>query len=123
MVLDSNQLIQCNLKNQTVPPEGPLSVPIRLDFTVDTTFSLDYTPQQKAFSILQGIYIDNRANGSAIQLDVAGTGQTITCPANSQGYFTVLSTNPIKLTFTSLGGVALNVFLLNFPVSNAVWQV
>jgi hypothetical protein len=42
--------------------------------------------------------------------------------AGQQAYVNVLVPNPAQMTFTSFGGVPLRVFLLNYPVTNAVWE-
>ena len=125
MILDVKTLQQCGLLNQTVPKEGPNAVPVPLDFSVEASHTLDYSTQQQngSFSMLQGLFIDNRAGGSALTVTCDSTGQVITCPANAQGYFTALCANPIKLTFASTGGQVAKVFMLNFPVSNCVWAV
>lgn len=111
---------------QQVPKEGPISIPVPLDFTTDTEYDLDYSNMQgrDKFSILQTVFIDNADMGQALTITMNGTGQRIICPANSQGYFPVLSQNPVKLAFTTaVLGVAAKVYLCNFPVAPCVWHV
>jgi len=107
------------------PPEGAKAIPIPLDFTTNATYSLDYGDlmQQRNFSMVQSLYVDNGANGSAVIIAMNGTGQSITFPANSQGYVSVLLQNPVKIDFTSAGLTAVKVFLLNFPVAGHIWSV
>lgn len=127
MIIDIKNLQQCGLLNQTVPKEGPNAIPVPLDFSTETNHTLDFSSQQQngAFSMLQAVFIDNAFGGSALTVLVLGTGQRIVCPALSQGFFTVLSQNPIKLQFSvpAASGAAVKVFMLNFPVSNCVWAV
>ncbi len=127
MILDVKTLQQCGLMNQTAPKEGPNAVPVPLDFSTEASHTLDYSSQQQngSFSMLQAVFIDNAFGGAALTILVESTGQRIVCPALSQGFFTVLSANPVKLTFSvpAVHGSAVKVFMLNFPVSNAVWSV
>src|SRR5271168_4809205 len=81
-------------------------------------------------STLQGLYIDNSANTQGVQIIIAGTGQTINCPASSQGYFLAFFSGiPSFNIATVLAGVptpiaaTTRVCLLNFPVSPAVWHI
>jgi hypothetical protein len=114
-----------NVTNQMAPPEGPKALPIMLDFSALPLYTLDFGHQQSQgkFSAFQSIYIDNSLNGSSVSMLVNGSGQVITCPANSQGYFPVICQNPISLQFTSAGNVRVNVYLCNFPIAPAVWHV
>jgi hypothetical protein len=107
------------------PAEGPKALPVSLDFAALPLYTLDFGHQQttQQFSVFQSIYIDNSRNGSSITMIVQGTGQVITCPASSQGYFAVLCQNPISLQFTTAGNVIVPVFLCNFPIAPAVWSV
>lgn len=130
-IVNQNGLQQCATNNQLVPAEGPKSIPVSLDFAaliaagLVPEFTLDYGNQQAQaqFSVFQSVYMDNAVNGSPLTMLIETTQQSITCPANSQGYFAVLCQNPLKLRFSSNGNVRVSVHLLNFPVAPAVWLV
>jgi hypothetical protein len=72
--------------------------------------------------MIQGIFLDNSANGTTLAVSFEGAGQVIKIAPNRQGYRIVLCPNPVnQITFTSTGGVAVSVNLLNFPVTNSDW--
>ncbi len=101
-----------------VPPGGPKMLPIALDFSVDTVFQLDYqNTQARGFlDMVQTLWVDNSLNAAILAIAFPLSQQTLKIPAGVQGYFTCLCPNPIKITFTSTGGVMTQVTLLNFPV-------
>jgi len=113
------QTVNC----QTVPPEGPRTVPLILDFSQTSTYSLSLQNMMSRnfISMIQGIFVDNSANGSPIQINVPTTGQTLQVAPNRQAYLVLLCPNPVSLNFSSNGGIAVNVTLLNFPVTNHEW--
>lgn len=132
-IINAAGLRPCGVENQMSPADGPKAIPIPLDFSVTAAthqngvpdYTLDYSSQQAnaKFSVLQSIYVDNGLNGSSLTVTCNGTGQRVTCPANSQGYFMVLCQSPIKLDFESAGNVQASVEMLNFPTAVAVWRV
>lgn len=126
--IDSGQCQPYATKNQLKPPdaEGPKAVPVQMDFSQAAVFNLDLSQlsDRGFFTLLQGIFVDNSLNASAITVKVDDQiGQSIVCPAAAQGYFPVLCTMPIRLVFSSAGNVVVKVDLLNFPVAVAVWKV
>lgn len=103
----------------------PKVVCIPLDFSLASQYTLDLKPLQDlgAFDTVLSTYIDNRASAQRFDMLMGGTLQTISAPAGTQGYYTVLATNEATLfTFTSTGGVLVNLFLLNFDVAGVVWK-
>lgn len=88
-----------------------------------TTDQLDLTNAQALGTIdqIQTVYIDNSGNASPISLTL-NSGQTITCPANSQGYFPLFSVNPPVIDFASNGGVNVTVFFGNMPMPVGNWS-
>lgn len=126
--IDSGQCQPYATKNQLKPPdsEGPKAIPIQMDFSQAASFNLDLSTVSDSgrFTLLQGIFVDNSLNASAVTVGVVDQiGQNIVCPAAAQGYFPILCTMPIKLMFSSAGNVVVKVDLLNFPVAVAVWKV
>lgn len=119
--LNANTLAMQDVGNSCKPPKV---ICLPLDFTTNTQYTLNLQQLQDlgAFDACLSMYIDNRANGAALSVTFGGTGQNISCPKNAQGYFQVWCTNsPVTVTFTTTGGVLVNVFLGNMDVSNAVW--
>lgn len=109
---------------QKIPDEGPKSIAVGLDFSLDTQFTLDLQNliQRNFISMVQGVFLDNSANGSQLEVKFAGTGQSIKIAPNRQGYRIVLCPNPVNsIAFSSTGGVPVTVILLNFPVTNSDW--
>lgn len=111
--------------NQLLPDEGPCSIPVSIDFTKDTVFRLDlqeFQAAQKRFSILQTVYIDLKSVTADLRIDINNSRQVIIAKGGTQGYYTVLVPNPVKLLFTSTAGAGLQiVILINVPIPSAVW--
>lgn len=101
-----------------MPEEGPKCIPIPLDFSVATVYTLDYMNFQQLgrFSMLQTVYVDNSLNAAKLNITIPALNQVLKIPAGVQGYFPILCPNPIKLSFDSTGGVLCQVILLNFPI-------
>jgi hypothetical protein len=124
MILSQQGLSTQSVNAQKIPDEGPKSIAVLLDFSQGTQFTLDLQNliQRNFISMIQGIFIDNSANGSTLAVSFGGAGQSIKIAPNRQGYFIVLCPNPVnQIVFTSTGGVAVSVNLLNFPVTNSDW--
>lgn len=112
--------------NNKIPSEGPRYIPMTFAFDTYSTWEVDMTiiQQQGKISTLQAFYIDNSANTNALSITMGLGAQTIDVPAGAQGYVTVLVNNVPKFSVTSIqaAGQVANVFALNFPVTNAVWE-
>lgn len=109
--------------NSLVPPEGPKAVPQTLDFSQASSFLLDFTQayDQKIISVVQTIWVDNFANTAPVKFTVAGTGQTIECPAGAQGVFPIISAIRTKITAISSGAAIVPCQFLNVPLPIGVW--
>lgn len=124
MIISQQGLSTQSVNAQKIPDEGPKSIALTLDFSQATQYTLDLQNliQRNFISMIQGIFLDNSANGSTLAVSFEGAGQTIKIAPNRQGYRIVLCPNPVnQITFTSTGGVAVSVNLLNFPVTNSDW--
>lgn len=101
-----------------MPLEGPKCIPITLDFSVTTTYNLDYSNMTRRgfLSMLQTVYVDNFASDEILTITVPSVNQVMKIPAGVQGYFPILCPTPIKLQFQSDGGETCQVILLNFPI-------
>lgn len=117
---------QFPVPNGAVPCEGTKVFPFNLDFTAGkNAYSIDLTSQynQKQFTTLQTVYIDNSNNPAILQIVCSVTGQVITAPALSQGYYAILQPSPPKLIAQTLGGVVVLIQLLNFYIPPVVWEI
>jgi hypothetical protein len=124
LIINQQGLSTQSVNAQKIPDEGPKSIAIPLDFSQGTQYTLDLQNliQRNFISMIQGIFLDNSANNATLSVQFASTGQTIKIAPNRQGYRIVLCPNPVNsITFTSTGGVAVSVNLLNFPVTNSDW--
>ena len=121
--IDQSQLAFYTVNSMRVPAEGPKSVPITLDFSLTTIYTLNLQNMQSRnfLSMVQSLYIDNSGNTAPIVVTFPGTQQNITLAAGRQMYVTVLCANPASMQSYSAGGVLVYVALLNFPVSNSSW--
>lgn len=123
--INANSLRQFSVNGQMVPPEGSRAVPLTLDFSLATQYTLDLQNfvARNLISMVQAMYVDNSANSSPLTINMPNSGQTIVFPPNAQGYLSILAPNPASFSFSSGGGVVAQVTLLNYPVTNCVWKV
>lgn len=87
-----------------LPRGGTQSYPFFYNFaTQGAEQSIDFSQQinQGLLEFISGVYIDNWSNSEDLTLLCGGTNQTITCPANSQGYFPLIVANPPIITVTN----------------------
>lgn len=124
--IDPNAMVpRYSVMGATVPPEGPRTLAVGLDFTQASQYSLDLQnlQQRNFFSMLQGLFVDNSQNPASLTINFPNTGQNLIFEAGTQAYITTLCQNPAKLVFISSGDVsAVVVYLLNYPVTNDVWN-
>jgi len=110
--------------NGALPCEGTKVFPFVLDFTGGkNAYLIDLTQQynQKQFTTLQTVYIDNSLNTSPTSVVCTSTGHIVTCPALSQGYFALFQPVPPVFQVQSLGAFVVTIQLLNFYIPPAVW--
>ena len=121
--VNENNLTQKTIYNFRVPPEGAKVIPVLLDFTADTVYTLDLSQmeQQGRFSQLQAIYIDLSQTDSALTILVVDVQQTIVAKGRTDGYYAVLASNPTMLTFTSSANAIIFVHLINAPIPGVTW--
>jgi len=109
--------------NALVPPEGPKSIYIAIDFTVAATAFIDFTLATMGAKItaIQSLWFDNSNNSESVEIDVQGTGQVITVPAGAQGTFPVIAANRPKFNVASPGNVIVRTCWLNVPLPANLW--
>jgi len=112
------------IANVVVPAGGPKVVPVTVDFTVNPSVLIDAQNLVSSGKIeyLQGVYIDNSGNVNAVSLTMSTTNQIITCPARSQGYFSIMVPDPPQMTANTPIGVVIPMFFYNVPIQPAVWK-
>lgn len=116
--------VSFSIANVVIPKSGPKTVPCRLDFTGVTEHLVDLSQLVETYRIeyIQTLYVDNKDNNNELDILTDLTGQRITIPANSQGYFALLQPNPPKITFQTVAGAfSVNLQFMNVPVQPAVW--
>jgi hypothetical protein len=108
-----------------VDPKGSLALPLTLNWSVAAQYTIElgnYIAQNK-IGLVQAVFVDNRAGTTPMTINSQGSQQTLQIPAGKQAYLMLLSPNPPYLQFASADGVNTSyVWLLNFPVSNHVWD-
>ena len=121
--LGNNAINQTTILNAVVPPEGPKSLPVTLDFTTTNTVLVDLTltTAQGLISTVQSLFVDNSGNAGELSVSSSATQQTLKVPAGAAGWFTIVATNRPKITFTTPVGPVVSTILLNVPVSQSVW--
>lgn len=114
---------QTTVLNALVPPEGPKSTAVYLDFTTVDQIDVDFTlaTSQALITTIQAIVLDNSANDASVNFQVSGTLQSITAPARSMGVYVVVATNRPKFLVTCEGAVTLTPLFLNVPLPTNVW--
>lgn len=104
--------------------EGPRIVPVlNVDFSVATTYTLDYSNQMKAgrISRIQTVFVDASAITGSVAV-VMTTGQQIVVKGGTQGYFYCLAQEPFKVSMTSASTGKASFIFCNFTIEPAQWS-
>ncbi len=126
MVATANPTGNIPVVNGSVPCEGTKILPFSLDFTAGpTSYSIDFTQvfQQKQFSTLQTVWIDNSENNDPLSIVCNTSNQIITAPARSQGYYALLQPTPGRVLVQTAGSLVITIIFLNFYIPPTVWPV
>lgn len=109
--------------NSRDPPEQPICLPYRFDFSAETAYQVDLSSvfQSGVISNIQTLYFDNSSNGADLIVDVQGSRQHMPLPANSTGYVPILVSQPGVMIFSSSGGQVVTIELLNVPLPTNIW--
>lgn len=131
--IDSRSTQNVALDNQQIPKEGgkALAIPI-LDFSQADQYYMDaeLLGQLGFMSMVQTMFIDMSTSDVPMQITINGSQQIIVAKGRTQGYYTVMAPNPVKLTFSCPGGpgldpttnrIGVRVWLLNVPIAGSVW--
>lgn len=115
---------QSAIYNAMIPPEGPRSVSMALDFAASDQYDVDFTLAyaQKTISVVQTVWVDNSSNPQPVLFSVAGTGQKFTAPPYAQGSFPVIAAIRPKIAVSSVNSAATVTLLwLNVPLPSSQW--
>lgn len=111
--------------NGYAPAQGPKALPVRLDFTLDTEITVDFTSAEESngISFIQSVWVDNSANPNALILTFDITGQRIVVPATAQSVFPVIATLKSKCVATTTPGanIVANAIFMNVPMASELW--
>jgi hypothetical protein len=124
MNVNASNLMWQAVSGAQIPSEGPKTVPIRLDFSAADSYSLDLSQFQHLgkLQLVQAVFVDASQVDVAVSVAFSGGGQTIIVKGRTQGYYSVLASNPVSAVFTCpSGGALVNIALLNFPICSAQW--
>lgn len=107
------------------PAKGPKAIPLTLDFTISTSFELDFLglELQTAFEGVQTVYVDNSLNAQQLSIFCENSNQNIVLPANSCAYVTVVQPGPAKMIISTTGALKITLHLLNYEISQSIWPV
>lgn len=105
------------LPNSQIPTQGPVGIPVALDFTASDNVVGDLTTEQQngVIDFVQAIWIDNRLNTKTLLITFSGLQQTLSIRAGRQGCYPVLP-GPGRLSWnaSSVGsGVLVSTIMFN----------
>lgn len=119
-----NQYLKTN--NMIIPPEGPVIIPVDLDFSAENEIILETELlfSSGKVSLLQGVFIDNYDNPEPLVLFNQTSRQRIVAPSNSQGYYDIFLPKPstIKCNTVSAVNLKIKVTFYNVPIASGVWK-
>ncbi len=106
-----------------IPKEGPKAIAQNLDWTTQSAYVFDMVlvAQLGKLSGIQAAFIDNTNNDKPVSVLSSITNQTVTIAAGYQGYFPLLVSPQVKVTFSSTGTKSTPIQLLNFPIAASIW--
>lgn len=114
-----------NPRNGLAPPEGPRSIAVTFDWTVQPVYEIDMlnVTQTNKVSQIQTVYVDNYDNEKAVDITGSSLGQRVRVPAFGGAYLPVLVPTPPVFVLTSMASTAKTVVnFLNFAMPPAVWS-
>jgi hypothetical protein len=132
LTINADGLANLALDNQQIPSEGSKALSILLDFTQANQFTVDLANlQARGFmSMIQTVYVDMSTTDVPMNMIINGSRQALTFKGRTQGFYTVMCPNPVKLTFICPGGpgqdvttgrYGVTIHFLNVPIPGAVW--
>lgn len=115
-----------SLPNSQIPTEGPVGIPLVLDFTGGDNVTGDFALEQTSGTInfVQSAWIDNSKNTKALTLTISGTGQIITLKAGMVAMLPIIAANgSFSWRAQSVGAaVQVPVIFMNVDRPSIVYQ-
>lgn len=128
-IVNTSVIAPVEVFNTCKPANGPSAVPVAITFTaLEPNWDLDLQLlQQQAprrLPYIQSLYLDNANNDAPVTVFVPLSQQRIIVPPRYQGYVGLLSPNPPKILLSSVVSTDTVFYmqLLDFPISNEVWN-
>lgn len=112
------------LNNPREPSEGRRIIPATLDFTAETQFDFDLASifNNKTFTQLQTLYVDNSLNQNDATILMRSSGQSIPVAKNTAGYYTLFANAPPKFSIISTSSaVKVGIAMMNWYVEPFTW--
>lgn len=113
------------ISNGYAPLEGPKGMPLNVDFTSIASQAFDTTQefQNGEIAMIQSVWVDNRDVNQAVTLTIAGTGQRIVVPANTQNVYPVYTAMPLRFTAAvpALEAHTCKLIFCNVPQGGGSW--
>jgi hypothetical protein len=126
--LQGSKLAAISVFGAQIPGAGPQAVPVPMDFSQSASYFLDFSNEinKGRLQICQTVFIDASGVTNPFTITFDGSGQTISVPGGTQGYYSVCAPNPLKMTMSCAGMTGgppapVLVLLLNYPVANSQW--
>ena len=114
------------VENRKLPCEGPVAIPIQLDFSGSTpsySINLLLQQQQTRISLVQTVWIDMSNSSNDMTVFIPQVNQTIVAKAGTQGYYPVLCPNPIEMVAAvATQGDINQMTLINVAIAGVVWS-
>lgn len=111
--------------NALIPKNGPKVAKAILDFSNAAEILVDgqQIVSQGHIEFLQGVYVDNGSNAVPLTLIMNTTKQRIIVPANTQGYYNILSPNNPKIIaqMAQLANRTVELLFYNVPIQAHTW--
>lgn len=120
----ANQANPVNVSNQGMPVGGQTAVPIFLNFSTQSSYTLDFTLSQwqNKINSVQSIFVDNSGGTSPLVINTAITNQTLKIPAGAMAYLPIVAPAPPIFTVScSAGAASTLIIFLNVPMPIAIW--
>lgn len=103
-----------------VPPEGPVAIPVDLDFTTNSEFEIDLQNfiALNRVSMIQGVYINNSEGAAVVIIEISSTKLRIPCTTAGYVFAPLPTSNPCTIRIFSPGDPngLVKVIFFNYPV-------
>ena len=111
--------------NQTLSKIGPRILPEFIDLQTDSGVEVDLSPliQNGNLDFIANAWVDNSLNAQELFISVTGSKQLLTIPANTQGYYPLLSPNDPKFRIycATSPGLIIPIIFSNIPLQPYAW--